>query len=46
MPGGMVYLFALIDWYTRFVVGWKLTNTMEASHGIEVLYQTSSIISG
>ncbi|RZI46091.1 IS3 family transposase [Candidatus Finniella inopinata] len=37
LPGGMVYLFALIDWHTRFVVGWKLANTMEASHGIEVL---------
>jgi putative transposase len=37
LPGGMVYLFALIDWHTRFVVGWKLANTMEASHGVEVL---------
>lgn len=37
LPGGMVYLFALIDWHTRFVVGWKLTNTMDASHGIDVL---------
>jgi putative transposase len=37
LPGGMVYLFALLDWHTRFVVGWKLANTMEASHGVEVL---------
>jgi putative transposase len=37
LPGGMVYLFALIDWHTRFVVGWKLANTMEASHAVEVL---------
>ncbi len=37
LPGGMVYLFALIDWYTRFVVCWKLANTMEASHAVEVL---------
>lgn len=37
LPGGMVYLFALIDWHTRFVVGWKLANTMEASHAAEVL---------
>ncbi|MEN8236999.1 MAG: IS3 family transposase [Pseudomonadota bacterium] len=37
LPGGMVYLFALIDWHTRFVVGWKLANTMESSHAVEVL---------
>lgn len=37
LPGGMVYLFALIDWHTRFVVSWKLVNTMEASHAVEVL---------
>ncbi len=33
----MVYLFALLYWHTRFVVGWKLANTMEASHAVEVL---------
>ena len=37
LPGGMVYLFALIDWHTRFVVGWKLANTMEAGHAVEIL---------
>lgn len=37
LSGGMVYLFALIDWHTRFVVGWKVANTMEASHGVEIL---------
>jgi putative transposase len=37
LPGGMVYLFALIDWHTRYVVGLKLANTMEASHAMEVL---------
>lgn len=39
LPTGMVYLFALIDWHTRYVVGWKLANTMEAYHGVEVLEQ-------
>ena len=37
IPRGMVYLFALIDWHSRFVVGWKLTNTMEACHAVDVL---------
>lgn len=39
LPGGMVYLFALIDWHSRFVVGWKLATTMEACHVIEVLHE-------
>lgn len=37
LPCGMVYLFALIDWHSRFIVAHKLTNTMEACHGVEVL---------
>lgn len=35
LPTGMVYLFALIDWHSRFVVGWKLADTMEAFHAVE-----------
>lgn len=38
LPGGMVYLFALIDWHTRFVVGWKLATSMDSEHIIEVLH--------
>lgn len=37
LPTGMVYLFALIDWHSRYVVSWKLANTMEAHHALEVL---------
>jgi putative transposase len=32
LPVGMVYLFALIDWHSRYIVGWKLAVTMEAEH--------------
>lgn len=39
LPVGMVYLFALIDWYSRFVVAHQVVNTMEATHGIAVLEQ-------
>lgn len=35
LPVGMVYLFALIDWHSRYIVGWKLAVTMEAEHGLE-----------
>lgn len=37
LPTGMVYLFALIDWYSRFIVGWKLVNSMTSDHGVAVL---------
>lgn len=37
LPVGMVYLFAIIDWHSRFIVGHALVNTMEACHGLSVL---------
>lgn len=37
LPVGTVYLFALIDWYSRFIVSHKLVNTMEACHGVEII---------
>ena len=37
LPTGMVYLFALIDWVSRFIVGWTLANSMTADHGVETL---------
>jgi putative transposase len=37
LPVGMTYLFALIDWYSRFIVGWRLANSMTADHALAVL---------
>lgn len=37
LPTGMVYLFALIDWHSRYIVGWTLANTMCAEHAIYTL---------
>lgn len=37
LPTGMVYLFALIDWHSRYIVGWTLANTMCAEHAIYAL---------
>jgi len=34
LPVGMAYLFALIDFYSRYIIGWKLAVTMEADHAI------------
>lgn len=36
---GMVYLFALIDWFSRFIVGWKLAHTMGEEHALDAFRQ-------
>ena len=37
MRKGFMYLTAIIDVYSRFIVGWNLHNTLDASNCIEVL---------
>ena len=34
---GFVYLIAIIDWYTRYVLDWQLSTTLEADFCIETL---------
>ena len=37
MKKGFMYLTAIIDVYSRFIVGWSLHNTLDASNCIEVI---------
>lgn len=37
MRRGFVYLVAVIDWFSRYVLGWKLNVTLEADFCIDVL---------
>lgn len=37
MPTGFMYLVALIDVYSRYVVGWSLSNTLDTEFCIEAL---------
>ena len=39
IQGGYLYLIAVIDLYSRFVVGWSLSNTMQAEWCKQVLEQ-------
>lgn len=39
LPGGFVYLVAVIDWYSRKVLSWRLSNTMEAHFCVDALQQ-------
>ncbi len=37
LPRGFVYLVAIIDWYSRKVLSWRVSNSMEASFCVECL---------
>jgi putative transposase len=37
MPNGFMYLCAIIDWYSRMILGWTLSNTMHTGFCIEAL---------
>ena len=39
LPKGFVYLFAIIDWYSRFVLAWQLSNTLDTAFCCEGLNQ-------
>jgi putative transposase len=32
-----MYLVAIIDWYSRFVIAWQLSNTLDGSFCLETL---------
>ena len=35
--GGFLYLVAVLDWYSRYVVSWRLSNSLETSFCVEAL---------
>jgi len=37
MPRGFMYLLAIMDVYSRFIVGWSLSNTMESEWVVNTL---------
>lgn len=37
MKKGFIYLVAIIDWYSRKVLSWRVSNTMEVSFCLEAL---------
>ena len=42
MARGFLYLVAVIDWHSRFVLSWRLSNTMESSFCAEALTDSFS----
>ena len=41
--GGMVYLAAVIDWYSKAVLSWKISNTMDSTLTMDVLNEALSL---
>jgi putative transposase len=37
MPTGFMYLTAVMDWYSRYVLSWRLSNTLEVDFCLEAL---------
>jgi putative transposase len=37
MARGFLYLVAIIDWYSRYVLSWRLSNSLEADFCVEAL---------
>ena len=37
MAKGFLYLVAIIDWYSRYVLSWRLSNTLDAGFCVEAL---------
>jgi putative transposase len=37
MPSGFMYLAAVIDWYSRYVIAWRLSNTLDGGFCVEML---------
>lgn len=37
LPSGFMYLAAVIDWYSRYVIAWRLSNTLDGLFCLELL---------
>ena len=42
LPSGFMYLAAVIDWYSRYVLAWRLSNTLDGSFCLEMLDEVLS----
>ena len=42
MPSGFVYLVAVMDWFSRDVLAWRVSNTLGAAFCLEALEEALS----
>lgn len=43
MPRGFLYLVAIIDWHSRYVLSWQLSNTLEVGFCVEALQEALAL---
>ena len=43
MTSGFMYLAAVIDWYSRYVIAWRLSNTLDGSFCLEMLEEALAL---
>lgn len=39
LEGGFVYVFAIMDWFSRKVLAWEMSNTLDTSFCLKALYR-------
>ena len=42
LPYGFMYLTAVMDWYSRYVLSWRLSNTLDGAFCLEALEEALS----
>ena len=43
IKGGMVYMAAIIDWYSKAILSWRISNTMDTDLVMGVLNEALSL---
>jgi putative transposase len=43
LPHGFMYLAAIIDWFSRYVIAWRLSNTLDGLFCLEMLEEALSL---
>ena len=42
LAGGFMYLAAILDWFSRYVIAWRLSNTLDGSFCLDMLEEALS----
>jgi putative transposase len=42
LPAGFIYLAAVLDWYSRYVLAWRLSNTLDGKFCLDMLEEALS----
>jgi putative transposase len=44
LKGGFLYLVAFLDWHSRFVLSWELSNSLDVAFCLQALQQACSVL--